>query len=117
MIGAKELSIMKNTAYIINTARGAVIDENALIDALKSGKIGGAALDVLEKEPVLPDNPLLEMDNVIVTPHIAGRSAESIIEGERVAVESCLKILKGIIPENVVNPEAIPTYRRRFGLG
>ncbi len=116
MIGRKELAMMKNTAYIVNTARGAIIDEAALVDVLMKGKIAGAALDVLEKEPASPDNPLLKMDNVIITPHIAGRNAESLIEGERVAVESCLKILKGEVPNNVVNPEAIPKWKKRMGL-
>ena len=105
---------MKNTSYIVNTARGAIIDETALINALRNGKIAGAALDVLEKEPVCPDSPLLKMDNVILTPHIAGRNVESLIEGEKMAVENCLKILKGIVPEYVVNPEAIPKWKEKI---
>ncbi|MEM3797008.1 MAG: NAD(P)-dependent oxidoreductase, partial [Candidatus Bathyarchaeia archaeon] len=92
----------------------AIIDENALIDALKNQKIAGAALDVLEKEPATPDNPLLTMDNVIITPHIAGRNSESLIEGEKVAVDNCVKLLKGIVPEYVVNTEAIPKWRERL---
>lgn len=114
MIGPKELALMKKTAYIINTARGAIINEHALIEALENGKIAGAALDVLEKEPVAPNNPLLKMDNVLVTPHIAGRNAESIINGEKVAVENCLKILNGIVPEYVVNPDAVPKWREKL---
>jgi D-3-phosphoglycerate dehydrogenase len=114
MISEREFNLMKNTAYIINTSRGAVIDEAALIKALKNGKIAGAALDVVEEEPITPDNPLLKMENVIITPHIAGRGPETIIEGEKVAVESCLKILRGVVPENVVNPEAIPKWRERI---
>ncbi|MEM3796913.1 MAG: hydroxyacid dehydrogenase [Candidatus Bathyarchaeia archaeon] len=113
LIGVRELDLMKKTAYIINTSRGAVIDENALIDALKNRRIAGAALDVLEKEPVTPDNPLLTMDNVIVTPHIAGRNSESLIEGEKVAVDNCVKLLKGVVPEYVINPEAIPKWREK----
>ncbi|MEM3703020.1 MAG: NAD(P)-dependent oxidoreductase [Candidatus Bathyarchaeia archaeon] len=116
MIGEKELALMKNTAYIINTARGAIIDEVALINALKSGKIAGAALDVFEKEPITPDNPLLKMDNVIITPHIAGRNSETLIEGEKLAVENCLKLLKGIIPEHVINPNAIPKWKERMNI-
>jgi len=114
MIGERELALMKNTSYIVNTARGAIIDETALINALRNGKIAGAALDVLEKEPVCPDSPLLKMDNVILTPHIAGRNVESLIEGEKMAVENCLKILKGIVPEYVVNPEAIPKWKEKI---
>lgn len=114
MISEKELALMKSTAYIINTSRGAIIDEAALINALKSGKIAGAALDVLEREPVVADNPLLKMDNVVITPHIAGRNSETLIEGEKLAVENCLKILKCTIPEYVINPNAIPKWKERM---
>ena len=72
LIGERELGTMKKSAIIINTSRGPVIDEAALIAALKDGKIAGAGLDVLTKEPTEPDNPLLKMDNVVVTPHCAG---------------------------------------------
>ncbi len=69
LIGAREFALMKPTAYFINVSRGPVVDEPALIDALRTGRIAGAALDVFEQEPVDPANPLLAMDNVIVTPH------------------------------------------------
>src|SRR5208283_1267018 len=69
-IGAKELAMMKKTAFIINTARGGVVDEKALIDALSAGMIAGAALDVFEREPIGMDNPLLKMDNVVLAPHL-----------------------------------------------
>ncbi|MEM2103902.1 MAG: hydroxyacid dehydrogenase [Candidatus Bathyarchaeia archaeon] len=114
MIGPRELALMKKTAYIINTARGAIIDEAALINALKKGVIAGAALDVLEKEPITPNNPLLKMDNVILTPHIAGRNTEAIIEGEKLAVSNILNLMKGNVTEYVVNPEAIPEWKKRF---
>lgn len=114
MIGAEELALMKKTAYIINTARGAIINEKALIKALKTGKIAGAALDVLEKEPVNSNNPLLKMDNVIITPHIAGRNAECLIEGEKTAVDNCVKILNGEIPDHLVNPEAVQKWRGKL---
>lgn len=114
MIGEKELALMKKTAYLINTARGAIIDEKALVRALESGKIAGAGLDVLETEPPDVDNPLLKMDSVIITPHIAGRNDESIIEGEKLAIENCSKILKGIIPGYVVNREAVPKWKEKF---
>ncbi|MEM2320584.1 MAG: hydroxyacid dehydrogenase [Candidatus Bathyarchaeia archaeon] len=113
MIGFKELATMKKTAYIVNTARGAIIDEKAFINALKNGMIAGAALDVVEKEPITTDNPLLKMENVILTPHIAGRNSTSIIEGEKLAVKNCLRILRGRIPRHIVNPEAIPRWRER----
>ena len=76
MIGERELKLMKRTAYLINTARGAIIDEKALVKALKEGWIAGAALDVYEKEPLPKDSPLYELKNVYLTPHIAGSSDE-----------------------------------------
>ncbi len=72
IVGREQFALMKPTAVLINTSRGPVVDEAALIDALQSGRIAGAGLDVFEQEPVDPDNPLLQMDNVVVTPHIAG---------------------------------------------
>ena len=72
LIGRELINLMKSTAVIVNTARGAIIDEAALIDALGSGRIAGAGLDVFETEPIQPENPLLDMPNVIVTPHSAG---------------------------------------------
>jgi D-3-phosphoglycerate dehydrogenase len=76
MIGAEELSLMKKGAYLVNTSRGAVIDEKALFESLASNHLGGAALDVLSEEPPV-DNPLLKLDNVIITPHIGGSTLES----------------------------------------
>ncbi len=76
MIGKAELAMMKPTAFLINTARGAVVDEEALIGALQNGVIAGAGLDVLQKEPPEPDNPLLTMDNVVLTPHCASGTPE-----------------------------------------
>lgn len=76
LIGMRELKLMKRNAVLVNTSRGAVVNEKALIEALKNGIIGGAALDVTDPEPPEKDNPLFRMDNVIVTPHIAAFSAD-----------------------------------------
>lgn len=106
LIGEKEISAMKKTAFIINTSRGAVIDEKQLYNALKNGRIAGAALDVFEKEPINPENPLLKLDNVVVTPHIASASIETRKNMAILAATNLVKALKGEDPPNLVNPEA-----------
>lgn len=105
MIGEKELKRMKKTAYIINTARGPIIQEKALYQALKNGWIAGAALDVYEKEPPDSDNPLFELENVVLTPHIAYYTKEAIRRLEMSVVEEAIRILQGQLPKNLVNKE------------
>jgi len=105
MIGEKQLRMMKPTAYLVNTSRGPVINEKALYKALKEGWIAGAALDVHEKEPTDPDSPLLELDNIIVTPHIASASVETRTKMAVIAAANCVAVLKGEEPPNLVNPE------------
>jgi D-3-phosphoglycerate dehydrogenase len=94
---------MKKTAYIINTARGPVINEQDLIKALQGGEIAGAALDVLEKDGVTADNPLLKMENVIITPHAAWYSEESIIRRRTETIENVIRVLQGGEPSSFVN--------------
>jgi glyoxylate reductase len=106
LIGQRELALMKPTAYVVNTARGSVIDQGALTDALKEGRLAGAALDVLEKEPPDPDDPLLGLPNVFVTPHIGSATAETRRAMANLAVQNLLACLRGEACENVVNPEA-----------
>ncbi|MEM2464516.1 MAG: phosphoglycerate dehydrogenase [Candidatus Bathyarchaeia archaeon] len=117
MIGERELKLMKKTAYLVNTARGALIDEKALVKALKEGWIAGAALDCFEKEPIQPDNPLTKLENVILSPHCSdfNEGAGVEFEGVRIATENVLKALRGEIPSNIVNPEALPKWIERFG--
>jgi len=103
LIGTRELNMMKKTAYIINTSRGPVVDENALIKALEEGKIAGAGLDVFAKEPISLDNPLLKFDNVIVTPHCAGNSKEALEATSLMVSEEVIRILNDQIPKNLVN--------------
>lgn len=104
MIGERELKMMKPTAYLINTARGPIVDERALVRALKEGWIAGAALDVYENEPELTPG-LAELPNVVLAPHIGSASAETRTKMAEMAVSNLLSVLKGERPENIVNPE------------
>ncbi|MCC4769990.1 glycerate dehydrogenase [Methanosarcina sp. DH2] len=106
MIGARELAKMKPTAVLINTARGKVVDEAALIEALKEKKIAGAGLDVFEKEPLPTNSPLLVMDSVVLTPHIAFLSEESLDECTYISIENVQMFMQGK-PQNVVNPKVL----------
>lgn len=108
LIGAGELALMKPTAYLVNTARGAVVDEQALYQALKAGKIAGAGLDVFEEEPLKPTNPLLTLPNVIATPHALPRTWESTGRTTRMIQEAVLAILDGRLPEHTLNPNVKP---------
>jgi len=105
LIGERELKIMKPTAYLINTSRGAVVDERALIKALEKGWIAGAALDVFEVEPTPKDNPLLKFYNVIVAPHIGSASRETRERMAMMVAENLIAFAKGEIPPNLVNFE------------
>lgn len=98
---------MKPSAYFINAARGAVVDEEAMIRALGNGTIAGAGLDVFEKEPPDPDNPLLAMDNVIVSPHNAALSDGAMLEMAIDSARGVLDVLGGRIPEYLCNPDIL----------
>ncbi len=102
-----ELKAMKKTAYLINTARGSIVDEKALYKALREGWIAGAGLDVLEKEPPDWNNPLLKLDNVIFTPHSAFYSEESYIELKTRTAKVVLSVLNGKLPETIINPQVL----------
>ncbi|MFQ5997213.1 MAG: C-terminal binding protein [Dehalococcoidales bacterium] len=108
LIGEKEFKQMKPTAYFINTARGAVVDEAALIKALQEKRIAGAGLDVFEQEPVEPDNPLLKMDNVIVSPHCCSHTVASIKRLKQSVGQEAARVLSGRWPKNVVNQTVKP---------
>ena len=102
IVNSEMISLMKPTAYIINCARGGTIDEEALYDALKENKIAGAALDVFEEEPP-KDNPLLTLDNVVVTPHLGASTTEGQRRAGTVCAEQIIKVLKGEAPDYWVN--------------
>lgn len=105
MIGRGELQTMKKTAFLINTSRGPVVDETALHKALREGDIAGAGLDVFEREPIDPDSPLLQLDNIVLTPHIASASIETRTRMAVVAATNLVSVLQGKDPPNLVNPE------------
>jgi glyoxylate reductase len=105
LFGEEEFKRMKASAFLVNTSRGPVVDEKALFKALKIGWIRGAGIDVHEKEPIEQDNPLLELDNVILTPHIASGSVETRTKMAVIAASNLVAVLKGEEPPNLVNPE------------
>ena len=108
LMGEKEFKQMKPTAYFINTARGPIVDEPALIKALQEKWIAGAGLDVFEKEPVDTDNPLLKMDNVVVTPHSASDSDTAFKRLPTIVGQEAARVLSGRWPKNVVNKTVKP---------
>ena len=108
LIGEKELSRMKETARIVNTARGKIIDQKALIQLLSSKRVRGASLDVFKEEPLEPDSPLLKMDNVILTPHIASSTVPTFNETARKGCENVVRYLRGDSPKWQINFNTTP---------
>jgi phosphoglycerate dehydrogenase-like enzyme len=115
-VDARRLGLMKPTAYLINTARGPIVDEAALYGALSERRIAGAGLDVFEEEPTPRDNPILKLDNVIVTPHALCWTDECFRGNGEAAFRSCLTLARGEVPPHVVNPAALesPWLRERL---
>jgi D-3-phosphoglycerate dehydrogenase len=106
LIGAPQLALMKPTAYLVNTARGGIVDEAALYAALSEQRIAGAGLDVFFPEPPDPANPLLRLDRVIASPHMAGVTNEAMARMAIATVENLLSVLDGRpAVENTINPE------------
>ena len=106
LIGADALKAMKKTAYLINASRGPVVDEAALVEALREGRIAGAGLDVFEEEPTVHPG-LLGLSNVVLAPHIASASHDTRIKMATLAVDNCLAVLEGKMPPTPVNPEVL----------
>jgi D-3-phosphoglycerate dehydrogenase len=104
LIGEEELALMKPTAYLVNTARGPIVDEKALYRALVEDRIAGAGLDVFEDEPLKPTNPLLALPNVVATPHALSRAWESTARTTRMIQEAVLTILDRRLPDTTLNP-------------
>jgi len=114
MVGEKQYALMKPSAYFITTARGNIHDEKALEAALRARKIAGAGLDVWEKEPPPLGHPLMQFDNVMVSPHTAGVTHEARVNMGRIAAEQLLAALDGKPVARVLNPEVWPRYAARF---
>jgi glyoxylate reductase len=112
MMGDKEFAMMKDGAFLVNTARGAVIDEGSLVRALRSGKLGGAGLDVMEEEPPSADNPLLKLENVVLTPH-ASSSYEDHRAMTMTNCEDMLRVFHGIKPRYLLNRQVLEKIRLR----
>jgi phosphoglycerate dehydrogenase-like enzyme len=107
MIGEEEFLLMKQGVYLINNARASIVDEKALRNAIATGKVGGAALDVHHDEPIKASDPLLKLDNVILTPHIAGAGLEVIYRHSRMVVDDLLRLIEGKMPDAIANPEVL----------
>ena len=105
MMSDREFGMMKNTAILINACRGPVVDEKALYRALQEGQIAAAGLDVLEAEPTPEENPLFDLDNVVITPHMAGQSQETNLRAASFAYGNIMRVLAGNQPESLVTPE------------
>jgi D-3-phosphoglycerate dehydrogenase len=112
MIGRAELELIKSSAVLINTSRGPVVDEEALIEALADRRIAGAGLDVFAQEPLPAKHPLLQLDNVVCSPHIAGQTEEAMVGMSVRAAENILCVLRGQVPPFVANPEVIEQTSR-----
>jgi D-3-phosphoglycerate dehydrogenase len=111
MVGARLLAVMKKSAFLVNLARGGVVDEDALLECLREGRIAGAALDVMETEPPREDHPLLALESVLATPHIGGSTREAQQRGEWGAAEEVIRVLQGERPHNpVVHPGQLKQF-------
>ena len=113
LIGAQQLVGMRRGSYLINVARGPVVVEDALVQALQSGHLAGAALDVFDTIPVPDDHPYWQMDQVIITPHVAGITGDSMRTMGLAAATAVDHLLHATVPPNCVNPQAVAAFQRR----
>jgi len=116
LINAEQLGRMKSTAYLINVARGPIVDQTALTEALRTQSIQGAGLDVFETEPPEPDDPLLTLDNVILSPHALCWTDECFAGNGRSACQAIVDVAEGRLPRNIVNNEVVGSAQRRANL-
>ncbi|RVP99194.1 NAD(P)-dependent oxidoreductase [Sinorhizobium meliloti] len=114
LLSRERIARMKPGALLVNVSRGPVVDDGALIEALEMGRIGGAALDVFSTQPLPSEHPYFRLDNVIVTPHLAGITEESMMRMGIGAAAEAIRVMEGGLPVNLRNPEVVEHYRRRF---
>jgi D-3-phosphoglycerate dehydrogenase len=114
LVGAAELASMKSGACLINVARGPVVQEEPLIEALRSGRLAGAALDVFDAIPLRDDHPYWEMEQVLITPHVAGITQDSMLRMGHAAVLAVAHLLRGEMPPNCINPQALAGFLERL---
>lgn len=113
LLGAQELALMKEGAFLVNTARFGIVDEEPLLDALRSGRIAAAAFDHFTNEFLAKDHPLVSMPNVVLTPHIGGATEETEVAQTRSVAEGIVSLIEGAEPVNVANPEALEAFQAR----
>ena len=114
LLSRERIARMKQGAILVNVSRGPVVDDGALIEALEMGRIGGAALDVFSTQPLAPEHPYFRQDNVIVTPHLAGITEQSMMCMGIGAAAEAIRVMEGGLPVNLRNAEVVEHYRRRF---
>jgi D-3-phosphoglycerate dehydrogenase len=114
LLGAREFALMKDGAFLVNTSRGPLVDEAALVGALHCGKLSGAGLDVMETEPLSADSPLREMENVTLTPHVSANSTESVTDLYMAACQIAIDVAAGRWPASVVNPEVAKHLKHSY---
>jgi D-3-phosphoglycerate dehydrogenase len=117
MMDARRIGLMKPDAILVNVSRGPVIMDEALIAALTESRIAGVALDVFSEQPLPAGHPYYGFDNVVVTPHMAGLTEESMMRMGVGAAEEALRVLRGELPKNLRNPEVLPSFWKRFAAG
>ncbi len=105
LLDSRRIALMKPAAFLVNATAPSVLDQDALVDALREGRIAGAAFDVFETHPVAPHSPLLALDNVVLSPHLGGATEETVERHSRMMADDILRFLRGERPQNLVNPE------------
>lgn len=107
LIGRQALALLKPTCVLVNTSRGGIVDETALAEAIREGRLAGAGLDVVAEEPIRPDHPLIGLPGVVLTPHIAGVTDEGMVRMARESAEEVLRVLRGERPKHPLNLEVL----------